>query len=424
MKVYAYGTREGQALLNRWQSRGTDMADETLLAVKEIVSQVKARKDQALIELTKAYDGVTLSELKVPLKAFSEAEERLNDQIKKAIERAYERIKAFHDKQLPKDFSFESGGICSGVRHLPLRRAGIYVPGGKATYPSSVLMNAVPAVVAGVKEIVMVSPPNLQGTLCDEVLYAAKVCGIDQVFLCGGAQAIAALAYGTESIPKVDVITGPGNVYVSMAKKWVYGDVAVDMIAGPSEILILSDGKTPPDWLAADLLSQAEHDTLAAAVLVTTCMDEANAVAKALEVQLEALPKKEMAKEALDRYGGILVCDAVETLVEIANDLAPEHLEVLCEGISLESIVNAGCVFLGPYTPEPLGDYMAGPNHVLPTNGSARFASPLGVENFLKRSNYTQATKAGLENLSAQVIRLAESEGLIAHARAIERRFL
>lgn len=422
LKKYIWGDPNAEDFIKKMTQRQVQMEVGQQEAVMEIIEKVRKEGDAALRALTKQYDGVDLEDLCVSEAEFQSAQRRVSEDMKRIMADAITQITRFHQEQKPKDYEVTINGATSGVRYLPLEKAGIYVPGGKANYPSSVLMNAVPALVAGVGEIVMVTPPDRAGRIADEVLVAAQMCGITKVLKIGGAQAIAALAYGTETVAKVDVITGPGNVYVSIAKKMVYGEVNIDMIAGPSEILIVSDGKQKPQWLAADLLSQAEHDEMASAILLTLSEEEADQVVMAIDAQLIALPKRAIAEQSVKRYGGVVVCRTPEEMVALANRLAPEHLELLCPEIDIKEIVNAGCVFVGPYTPEPIGDYWAGPNHVLPTNGSARAFSPLGVDHFMKRSNYTQVDLETLKRVGQSIANFARVEGLEAHARSLERR--
>ncbi len=424
VNIFKLNSESARAFLNKISSRQADMEDKVLDAVREIINKVRQNGDNALISYAKQFDNVELKSLEVSSIELSEAEQKIDKAVKKAIDKAYENIWEFQSAQKPEDFIYEKEGIISKTRYIPIETAGIYVPGGKAAYPSSVLMNAIPARTAGVKNIIMTVPCDENGGINPEVLYAAKLCKVDRIFKVGGAQAIAALAYGTESIPKVDIITGPGNIYVSVAKKLVYGAVNVDMIAGPSEILIVSDGNQNPSYIAADLISQAEHDELASSILLTLSDKEAEAVSNEVGVQLSKLPKSKIASEAIKNYGAILVCDTKEELVDIANQIAPEHLEVLFEYKKItDSLTNAGCIFSGEYSPEPLGDYMAGPNHILPTNGSARAFSPLGIQSFMKRSNYIEASKEGLEKIYKDVACFAKAENLDGHANSILRRF-
>lgn len=424
MNIYRSGSKEGEGFLKKIMSRQVDMEGETLFEVKEILDDIKLNKDKAVRKYTEKFDKVYLEEFEVSKKEIDGCEFKVDKDLKKAMNKAFENIWRFHEKQIPKNFEINVEGIKTGTRYLPIERAGIYVPGGKAAYPSSVLMNAIPAKVAKVNEIIMIAPPSKDGTIPNEVLYGAKLCNIDRIFKIGGAQGIGALAYGTESVPKVDIISGPGNIYVSMAKKLVYGIVNIDMIAGPSEILIISDGAQNPYYIALDLLSQAEHDELSSSILLTLSMDEATQVSREVEKNLKNLPKKDIAEKSLKNYGGIILCEDEEEIIEIANKIAPEHLEVMGfnEDIS-NRVKNAGCIFEGDYSPEALGDYIAGPNHILPTNGTARFFSALGTQTFMKRINYTNSSKEGLENLKEYVEIFAKSEGLMAHSNSITGRF-
>lgn len=424
MYIYKSKSKEGQKFFKKIISRQIDMEGDTLFEVKKILDDVRKYKDTAVRKYTKEFDNVYLEDFEVNKREFDFAETKVEDDLKKAMKKAYENIWRFHERQISKGFEIDIEDIKSGSKYLPIEKAGIYVPGGKAAYPSSVLMNAIPARVAGVKEIIMIAPPSKDGSISNEVLYGARLCNVDRVFKIGGAQGIGALAYGTESVPKVDIITGPGNIYVSMAKKLVYGSVNIDMIAGPSEILILSDGLQNPSYIASDLLAQAEHDELASSILLTLSMTEGKKVSEELKVKVRELPKEDICIKSLENYGAIIVCESEEEMVEIANEIAPEHLEILGfgKGIS-EKIRNAGCIFLGEYSPEALGDYIAGPNHILPTNGTARFFSPLGTDTFMKRMNYISSTKEGLENLKESIGIFAKKEGLIAHERSITGRF-
>lgn len=424
MNIYNSKSKEGQNFLKKIMSRQMDMEGDTLFEVKKILDDVRKNKDSSVRRYTQKFDRVYLDDFEVTKYEFDLAEANVEKSLKEAMKKAYDNIRRFHENQLPKGFEINIEGIRSGTKYLPIEKAGIYVPGGKAAYPSSVLMNAIPAKVAGVKEIIMIAPPSKDGSIPNEVLYGAKLCNVDRVFKIGGAQGIAALAYGTESVPKVDIITGPGNIYVSMAKKLVYGSVNIDMIAGPSEILILSDGLQNSLYMASDILAQAEHDELASSILLTLSMDEAKKVSKEVEKKVKELTKKTICIKSLENYGAILVCEDEEEIVEIANSIAPEHLEILGfdKGI-FEKIRNAGCVFLGEYSPEALGDYLAGPNHILPTNGTSRFFSPLGTQTFMKRMNYTSCNKEGLEKVKGYIEIFAKKEGLMAHANSITGRF-
>lgn len=403
-----------------------DPVDSVEEPVRAILAQVKARGDEALKEYTKAFDGVELTSLEVGPGAVDEGFRSADPLLVEILYRAAERIAAFHQHQVRNSFLVnEEDGILMGQKVLPLARVGLYVPGGTAAYPSSVLMNCIPAKLAGVKEICMVTPPGKNGKIPPNILAAARICGVDRVFRVGGAQAVAALAYGTESIPKVDKIVGPGNQFVAEAKKQVFGQVGIDMVAGPSEILVIADGKCRPEIVAADLLSQAEHDPNASAVLVTDSAALAEAVQAAVEEQLPKLLRKDIARASIDRNGKIIVAQSLDTAVEIANEIAPEHLELCVEQPFdyLDKIQNAGSVFLGRNCPEALGDYFAGPNHTLPTSGTARFYSPLSVDDFIKKSQFSYYTRDALSKEYAKVSLFAKKEGLTAHARAVDIRF-
>lgn len=403
-----------------------DPVDSVEEPVRAILAQVKARGDEALKEYTKAFDGVELTSLEVGPGAVDEGFRSADPLLVEILYRAAERIAAFHQHQVRNSFLVnEEDGILMGQKVLPLARVGLYVPGGTAAYPSSVLMNCIPAKLAGVKEICMVTPPGKNGKIPPNILAAARICGVDRVFRVGGAQAVAALAYGTESIPKVDKIVGPGNQFVAEAKKQVFGQVGIDMVAGPSEILVIADGKCRPEIVAADLLSQAEHDPNASAVLVTDSAALAEAVQAAVEEQLPKLLRKDIARASIDRNGKIIVAQSLDTAVEIANEIAPEHLELCVEQPFdyLDKIQNAGSVFLGRNCPEALGDYFAGPNHTLPTGGTARFSSPLSVDDFVKKSQFTYYTREALSAASGKIAAFARQEGLEAHARSVLVRF-
>lgn len=407
-----------QALLSSILKRGEQ--DTTLVeeAVKEIIAAVKARGDEALVDYTKRFDKADISGAIEVSRA--EAEKALRAVPAKDLDLmrlAAERIESFHRKQLENSwFSTEDDGTVLGSRVTPLQRAGIYVPGGKAAYPSTVLMNAIPAKVAGVDEVVMVTPPGKDG-LNPYVLAAANLAGVDRIFRVGGAQSVAALAFGTKSIPKVDKITGPGNIYVATAKRLVFGTVDIDMIAGPSEILIINDGTGEASWIAADLLSQAEHDELASSILITTSLSMARAVSKEVAKQLKKLKRKDIAKVSIERYGMIIVAEDLNEAASISNRIAPEHLELFVERPFelMGAIRNAGAIFLGQHTPEAAGDYLAGPNHTLPTGGTARFSSPLGVYDFVKRMSVIGFSNAAIQKHGGDIKRFADLEGLEAH---------
>ena len=393
--------------------------------VREIIEDVKTNGDKALYKYSEIFD-VKLESLTVSSEEIEEAYSRIDEEFKEVLLTAAENIREFHEKQVRNNF-FTNGkdGILLGQIINPIEKAGIYIPGGTASYPSTVLMNVIPAKIAGVEEIILVSPPNKAGNIEDSILAAAKIAGADKIFKIGGAQSIAALSYGTETIPKVYKITGPGNIYVAMAKKMVYGEVDIDMVAGPSEILVIADENAVPENVAADLLSQAEHDKLAASVLVTSSEEIAEKVKNELAKQLERLPRKETAKESLKNNGRIIITKTIDEAVKISNEIAPEHLE-LCVNDPfsiLGKIKNAGSIFLGNNTPEALGDYFAGPNHTLPTSGTAKFSSPLSVDDFIKKSSVIYYTKEALEKVKDKIICFAEKEGLTAHAESVRIRF-
>ncbi len=400
-------------------SRGGDTAAEIDDAVRDIIGQVRSQGDEALLRLTEKFDGHR--DITVPPDAVRDAATKVDPEIRASLKLAHQRIEDFHRKQIQNSwFTTGADGEILGQIVRPLKRVGLYVPGGKAVYPSSVLMNAIPALVAGVEEIVMVCPAPA-GEIHPLILAAAQLCGITKIFKIGGAQAVAALAYGTATVPRVDKIVGPGNIYVATAKKLVYGDVDIDMIAGPSEILIISDGTGDPSWVAADMLSQAEHDEMASSILITTDAAFAGTVAAQVQAQLALLPKKHIAEKSIEQYGAIIVAQSLAEAVSLANDVAPEHLELYVERPweLLGSITNAGAIFMGHHSPEPVGDYIAGPNHVLPTGGTARFYSPLSVDDFIKKTSLVSFTKAALDRLGPDVVRLATAEQLDAHARSV-----
>ena len=389
--------------------------------VTEIIDNVKKNKDKALFEYCKKFDKANLSSLVVSEEEINEALSSVEPEFLEILQRAAANIKKFHEKQKRNSFIInDEKGVIIGQKIIPVDRAGLYVPGGTAAYPSTVLMDSIPAKLAGVREVVIVTPPNSEGKINPVILAAASVAGVDRIFKVGGAQAIAALAYGTETIPKVDKIVGPGNAFVAEAKKQVFGKVSIDMIAGPSEILIVADSKTDPAYAAADLLSQAEHDKLASAVLVTDSEDLAEAVSAELERQIPLLERAEIARASIDDNGKIIVADTLERAIEIANEIAPEHLELCVDEPFdyLDSIRHAGSIFMGRNCPEALGDYFAGPNHTLPTSGTAKFSSPLSVDDFVKKTQYTYYTKEALSKVAADVAYFANKEGLTAHAKS------
>ena len=416
IRIYPYGEVPNQEIFAR-----TEPTANVSDIVTGIIQDVRRRGDEALLEYTKKFDKAELTNLQVTEEEFQEALSSFDPRLKQVLQRAASNISKFHSRQKRNSFILnEDDGIVMGQKVIPIDRAGIYVPGGTAAYPSTVLMDTLPARIAGVKEIVMVTPPNAQGKVNPAILAAARIAGVDKIFKVGGTQAIAALAYGTESIPKVDKIVGPGNAFVAEAKRQVYGQVSIDMIAGPSEILIVSDGKTDPRHVAADLLSQAEHDKLASAVLVTDSMELAKAVQAELEIQIPKLERAEIARVSIDNNGKIIVADNLNKAIEIANEIAPEHLELCVDQPFdyLSKVRHAGSVFLGRNCPEALGDYLAGPNHTLPTSGTARFSSPLSVDDFVKKMQYTYFTRDALANVAGDVAYFARAEGLTGHARS------
>ena len=396
--------------------------------VLEILEHVKNEKDQAVFDYTKQFDGadITADTITVTKEEIAQAYDLVDGSLVEIIRKAKENIRIYHEKQKQYSwFDSKPDGTMLGQKVTALQRVGVYVPGGKAVYPSSVLMNVIPAKVAGVEEIVMVTPPGKDGKINPNTLVAANEAGVDVVYKVGGAQAIAALAYGTDSIPKVDKIVGPGNIYVALAKKAVYGHVSIDSIAGPSEILVIADETANPRYVAADLLSQAEHDELASAILVTTSETLAKEVSKQVEVFVEELSRTEIMKKSLENYGYILVADTMEEVIDIANEIASEHLEIMTANPYdvMMRVRNAGAIFIGEYSSEPLGDYFAGPNHVLPTNGTAKFFSPLGVDDFIKKSSIIAYSKEALEAIHSDIEQFAEAEKLTAHANSIKVRF-
>ena len=396
--------------------------------VSAILHEVKENGDEALFSFTQKFDNVEITNdtIRVKEEEIQEAYNLVDKSLLEIIRKAKENIRIYHEKQRKYSwFDSKPNGTMLGQKITPLQRVGVYVPGGKAVYPSSVLMNIIPAKVAGVDEIVMVTPPGKDGKVNPNTLVAAKEAGADVVYKVGGAQAIAALAYGTESIPKVDKIVGPGNIYVALAKKAVYGHVSIDSIAGPSEIMVIADETANPRYVAADLLSQAEHDEMASAILVTTSMELANEVSKQVEIFVEALSRTEIMRKSLDNYGYILVADSIEDVIDVANEIASEHLEIMTKNPYdvMMKVRNAGAIFIGEYSSEPLGDYFAGPNHVLPTNGTAKFFSPLSVDDFIKKSSIIAYSRDALEEIHEDIEKFAQAEQLTAHANSIKVRF-
>ena len=419
---------DAQALKARVMNRSQLQNDEISRRVKEIVSRIREEGDAALFEYTARFDkaDINADNVLVTREEIDKAYEAASPEWLAAMREAAKRITAFHEKQKQNTWINFDAAISLGQKVTPLKRVGVYVPGGTAAYPSSVLMNVLPAKVAGVKEIIMVTPPGRDGGISYPLsLVAADIAGVDKIYKVGGAQAVAALAFGTESIPRVDKITGPGNIYVANAKREVFGHVGIDMVAGPSEVLVIADNTANPAYVAADLLSQAEHDPFAAAILVTNSESLATAVDAELARQTALLPRQEVILQSLTAYGTIVVCDDLTTCADIANQIAPEHLELcVAEPYALLPLIdNAGAIFMGHWSPEPLGDYFAGPNHVLPTSGTARFFSPLNVDDFVKKSSLICCTRQELESVSDQVILLAKQEGLDAHANAVAIRF-
>ncbi|MBQ7134137.1 MAG: histidinol dehydrogenase [Ruminococcus sp.] len=416
IKILKYSEVDNNEIFSRAES---SMNVEEIVA--DIIYNVRKNGDKALFEYCEKFDKAKLDTLLVSEDEINEAVSLVEPKFLEILEKAAKNIRKFHEKQVRNSFIInDENGIVIGQKVIPVDRAGLYVPGGTAAYPSTVLMDSIPAKIAGCKEVVMVTPPNKEGKVNPVILAAAKVAGVDKIFKVGGAQAVAALAYGTESVPKVDKIVGPGNAFVAEAKKQVFGQVSIDMIAGPSEILIIADGKTNPKHAAADLLSQAEHDKMASAVLVTDSMDLALNVQKELEVQIPQLLRAEIARESIDNNGKIIVSDDLSQAIEISNEIAPEHLELCVDNPFdyLDSIRHAGSIFMGRNCPEALGDYFAGPNHTLPTSGTAKFSSPLSVDDFVKKTQYTYYTKEALKKVAEDVAFFATKEGLTAHAKS------
>ncbi len=424
-KIFANGVDEVE-FFKQVEKRSGETDKKVTVVVSEIIENVKQNGDSAVKAYTEKFDGKLPQYYEVPRDVINDALTEADPEFVNALLNAVENISDFHNRQKSQSFvDPKQNGVILGQRVRGLERVGLYVPGGTAAYPSSVLMNAIPAKIAGVKEIIMVTPPLKDGTANKDILVAAAVCGVDRVFLSGGAQAVAALAYGTEEVPKVDKIVGPGNIFVATAKKLLYGIVDIDMIAGPSEILVLADENANPKYIAADLMSQAEHDLLASSILITTSEKIADETILEIERQVKELSRKEIIEKSLADFGAIIICNNEDEACEFANKLAPEHLEVLFENPMeyLGRLDNAGSIFLGEYAPEPLGDYYAGPNHVLPTSGTARFFSPLSVNSFEKRSSFIYYTEEALNDAKEDIVLIAEREGLTAHANAIKVRF-
>lgn len=412
--------------LNNLLDRSQFEYDEVNKVVDKILYDVKTRKDEALREYTLKFDNVEIKDFLVSKDEIDGAFESIDENLKQDLIKSKENIEKYHIKQLKTSYTLNDGeDIVLGQIVSPIEKVGIYVPGGSASYPSTVLMNAVPAKIAGVEELVMITPPNKEGKIKDSILVAASIAGVDKIYKIGGAQGIGALTYGTESIPKVYKIVGPGNIYVAMAKKRVSGYVGIDMIAGPSEILIIADKSANPKFIAADLISQAEHDEMAASILLTDCEVLAKNVVKELEIQIEILERKEIIKKSLQDYGAIIITSSLNKSIEIANEIAPEHLELLIQNPFdiYKEIKNAGAIFLGEYCPEPVGDYFAGTNHTLPTSSTSKFSSPLSVDDFQKKTSLLYYSKEALMDAKDSIIRIANDEGLTGHANSIKVRF-
>ena len=424
MKIYKESLEAMLGIVRDYTQQTTDMEIER--RVYDIIADVRTNGDAALKAYSEKFDGVSIEDFKVPQEEIDAAYESLSDDLKAALLKATANITEFHSREIEQGFvDMDTPGIIRGQKVIPLARVGLYVPGGTAAYPSTIIMTALPAKIAGVKEIVMVTPPGKDGKVNPVTLTAAHLAGATEVYKVGGAQAIAALAFGTESIPRVSKIVGPGNIFVALAKKAVYGHVSIDSIAGPSEILVVADETANPRYVAADLLSQAEHDELASAILVTTSMELAEKVSKEVDGFLQVLSRSEIIKKSLDNYGYILVVDTMDEAVETANNIAPEHLELVTANPFevMTKIRNAGAIFIGEYSSEPLGDYFAGPNHILPTNGTAKFFSPLGVDDFIKKSSIIYYSREALEKAHKDIEDFAEAEHLTAHANSVRVRF-
>ena len=422
IRIYEFDRLSPEEFLNR----DIQAEEDVSAAVDAVLANVKANGDAALRDYTKQFDGVVLDDLQVSEAEMEAAWSSLEPDFLKTLELAAENIRRFHEQQVHRDFVLtDKPGIVMGQRYTPIEKVGICVPSSPVAFPSTILMNVIPAKIAGVREIVLVTPPAQDGSISAEALAAARIAGADKIFKVGGAQAVAALAYGTESIPWVDKIVGPGGIFVATAKRKVFGQVAIDMIAGPSEILVVADGKSDPRWVAADLLSQAEHDILASPVLVTDSRELAEMVQTELEIQLVRLPRRQVARRSVDDNGKIIVTDDLEKAIEAVNLIAPEHLELCVDDpfALLPKVRNAGSIFLGRYTPEALGDYFAGPNHTLPTSGTARFSSPLSVDDFVKKSSFLYYNQEALAPVANRIADFAEREGLHAHAQSAAIRY-
>lgn len=421
LRLFDLSTSSEEEILEIIENREEDL--EVINDVKNILDEVKRDKDRALRKYNKLYDKVDVYDLKVSKEEIDEAFNLVEEEFINALKSSIENIKKYHEKQLKNGYTITNeNGVFMGQLITPIERVGVYVPGGTASYPSSVVMNVIPAKIAGVKEVVMVTPPKSNGKINPYILVAARLSGVDEIYKVGGAQSIGALAYGTESIKKVYKIVGPGNIYVATAKKLVFGAVDIDMVAGPSEILVIADENANSKFIAADLMSQAEHDKRAAAILVTTSKKLYEEVVEEINLQIKELERKDIIEEALINYGMAIICTDLDKCIEISNNIAPEHLELMIDNPIeyLGKVKNAGSIFLGSYSPEPLGDYYAGPNHVLPTSGTAKFSSPLSVDSFIKRSSYLYYPKEELERVSKEIMTLAEKEGLTAHKNSVK----
>ena len=417
IRVFEFDQLSPAEILNR----DIQAEENVSAAVDTVLAEVRTRGDAALKAYTQAFDGVELRDLRVSEAEIEAAWAAVDPDFRATLELAAENIRHFHERQVHRDFVLtDKPGVVMGQRYTPIEKVGVCVPRSPTAFPSTILMNVIPAKIAGVKEIVLVTPPERDGSVSPAALAAAKIAGATKIFKVGGAQAVAALAYGTESIPRVDKVVGPGGIFVATAKRKVFGQVAIDMIAGPSEVLVLADGRCDPRWVAADMLSQAEHDVLASAVLVTDSRELARAVQAEIEVQLAELPRREVARRSIDDNGKIIVTDSLDRAVEAANLIAPEHLELCVDDpfALLPKVKNAGSIFLGRSTPEALGDYLAGPNHTLPTSGTARFSSPLSVDDFVKKSSFLYYTQDALAPVAGRIADFARREGLEAHARS------
>ena len=422
INIYRYGEVSNGEIFAR-----SDLSAHVEDAVADIIADVRENGDRALLAYTEKFDGAVLASLEVTKEEWEEGAKKASSAFTAILEEAAENIRAFHKRQVRNSFVInEKDGVCIGQKVTPIQKVGVYVPGGTAAYPSTVLMDTIPAKIAGCEEIVMVTPPDRDGSILPEILAAAKIAGVDRIFKVGGAQAIAALAYGTQSVPQVHKIVGPGNAFVAEAKKQVFGKVSIDMIAGPSEILVLADSTADPEFVAADLLSQAEHDKNASAVLVTDSMKLAKEIQSEIERQLPLLPREEIARTSIENNGKIIVSENdLLKAIDIANEIAPEHLELCVDNPFdyLDKVKNAGSIFMGKYCPEALGDYFAGPNHTLPTSGTAKFSSPLSVDDFVKKSQFTYYTKDALARVADKIDCFAQKEGLHAHGKSATVRF-